>query len=47
MHDAYLAIARREPQRVLMLDARRQADIVHREIVDAVRTKFLGAARTA
>lgn len=47
VHDAYLAIARREPHRVLMLDARRQADIVHREIVDAVRIKFLGAAKTA
>jgi len=47
VHNAYLAIARREPHRVLMLDARRQADIVHREIVDAVRTKFLGAAKTA
>ncbi len=47
VHDAYLAIAGREPHRVLMLDARRQADIVHREIVDAVRTRFLGAAKTA
>ena len=47
VHDAYLAIARREPHRVLMLDARRQPDIVHREIVDAVRTRFLGAAKTA
>ena len=46
-HDAYLAIARREPHRVLMLDARRQADIVHREIVDAVRQRFLGTAKTA
>jgi dTMP kinase len=47
VHDAYLAIARREPHRVLMLDARRQPDIVHREIVDAVRQRFLGAAKTA
>jgi dTMP kinase len=47
VHNAYLAIARREPQRVLMLDARRSADIVHRDIVDAVRQRFLGAAKTA
>jgi dTMP kinase len=47
VRNAYLAIARREPHRVLMLDARRRADIVHSEIVDAVRQRFLGAARTA
>jgi dTMP kinase len=47
VHDAYLAIAKREPQRVLMLDARRQPDVVHREIVEAVRQRFLGAARSA
>jgi dTMP kinase len=47
VHDAYLAIARREPHRVLMLDARRQPDIVHGEIVDAVRQRFLDAAKTA
>jgi dTMP kinase len=46
VHQAYLAIAKREPQRVLMLDARRQADVVHREIVEAVRQRFLGATRT-
>jgi dTMP kinase len=47
VHDAYLAIATREPHRVLMLDARRQPDIVHREIVDAVRQRFLDTAKTA
>jgi dTMP kinase len=41
---AYHAIAKREPQRVLMLDARRLPDVVHREIVEAVRKRFLGAA---
>ena len=45
VHDAYLAIAHREPHRVLMLDARRQPDIVHFEIVEAVRQRFLGAAK--
>lgn len=47
VHDAYRAIARREPQRVLMLDARRMPDVVHKEIVKAVRQKFLGAAKGA
>ena len=47
VHNAYLAIAKREPQRVLMLDARRQPDVVHREIVEAVRERFLGAAKSA
>ncbi len=47
VHQAYLAIARREPQRVLMLDARRPSDVVHRDIVEAVRQRFLGAAKTA
>jgi dTMP kinase len=47
VHDAYLAIAQREPERVLMLDARRQPDVVHKEIVNAVRQRFLGAAKSA
>ena len=47
VHNAYLAIVRREPQRVLILDARRPADIVHRDIVEAVRQRFLGAAKSA
>ncbi len=47
VRNAYLAIAQREPNRVLMLDARRPADVVHPEIVDAIRQKFLGAAKTA
>ena len=41
VHQAYLAIARRERKRVLMLDARRPADVVHPEIVAAVRQRFL------
>lgn len=47
VHDAYLAIAKRDAHRVLMLDARRQPDIVHAEIVEAVRQRFLGAAKSA
>ncbi|MGI9103443.1 MAG: dTMP kinase [Terriglobales bacterium] len=47
VHEAYLVIAQRDSRRVLMLDARRQADIVHGEIVAAVRERILGAAKTA
>ncbi len=47
VHDAYLAIAKRDAQRVLLLDARRQPDVVHADIVDAVRQRFLGAAKSA
>ena len=47
VRNAYLEIARREPERVVLLDARRPADIVHGEIVEAVRTRLLRAAKTA
>lgn len=47
VHDAYMAILKREPQRVLLVDARREPEVVHREIVAAVRAKFLGKAKTA
>jgi len=43
VHDAYLKIAAREPQRVYMVDARRDQETVHREIVAEVR-KRLGIA---
>ena len=33
VHDAYLAIARREPQRVAVVDARQPAEVVHPQIV--------------
>ena len=45
VHKAYLTIAKRQRQRVLMLDARRPADVVHPEIVAAVRRRFLSNAR--
>ena len=41
VHEAYRAIAKREKQRVLMLDARCPADVVHPQIVAAVRERFL------
>ncbi len=44
VHEAYLAIARREPDRVFVVDARRPAEIVQQEILEEVRWRFLGAA---
>ncbi len=41
VHKAYLAIAKRDRDRVLLLDARRPADVVHPQIVAAVRERFL------
>ena len=40
VHQAYLTIAAREPQRVFMVDARREQDIVHREIVAEVKKRI-------
>jgi dTMP kinase len=42
---AFGTIARREPQRVAMVDARRPAEIVHPEIVRIVRERLLSAVR--
>jgi dTMP kinase len=39
---AYKAIAKREPKRVFAVDARRALDVVHQEIVAAVRGRLLG-----
>ena len=41
VHEAFLAIARREPQRVAVVDARRPEDVVHPEIVALVRARLL------
>jgi dTMP kinase len=46
VHQAYLNIARREPQRVYMVDARRDPDTVHRDIVREVKRRLLIAAAT-
>lgn len=40
VHRAYLAIAKREPERVYMVDARRDPDTVHGEIVKEVRKRL-------
>jgi len=45
VHDAYWKIAGREPDRVYMVDARRAPDIVHAEIVAAVRQRLKGDAK--
>ncbi len=46
VHSAYLAIARREPQRVVVVDARASADETHAKILEIIRRK-LKLARSA
>jgi dTMP kinase len=41
VHEAFLAIARREPQRVAVVDARRPVEVVHPEIVSIMRARLL------
>ena len=45
VRDAYLAIARREPERVLVVNARRPIPQVQREIWNAVRERWLRTTR--
>ncbi|MGA2961838.1 MAG: dTMP kinase [Candidatus Korobacteraceae bacterium] len=40
VHDSYLRIAHREPARVYLVDARRGLDVVHADIVAAVRERL-------
>jgi dTMP kinase len=40
VHEQYLAIARREPERVFVVDARKGIPVVHKRIVDAVRERL-------
>jgi dTMP kinase len=47
VRNAYLAIAAREPQRVVVVDARGTADQTHAHILEIVRRKLKSAARTA
>ncbi|HYL11968.1 MAG TPA: dTMP kinase [Terriglobales bacterium] len=44
---AYLAIAQREPQRVVVIDARGSADETHKQILAVVRRKLKSVAKTA
>ncbi len=41
VHQQFLAIARREAERVAVIDARRPMDAVHKEVVAAVRERLL------
>lgn len=41
VRNKYLEIAKREPQRVAIVDARRTADVVHPEILNVVRNRLL------
>ena len=45
VRQAYLAIANRETQRVVMVDARPPSEVVHPEIVSIVRDRLLGASQ--
>jgi dTMP kinase len=47
VHDAYLEIAKREPQRVVVVDARRPAEVVHPQIVKIVRERLLEPRRAS
>jgi dTMP kinase len=47
VRNAYLAIAAREPQRVVVVDARGAAEDTHKHIVEIVRRRLKLAAKTA
>lgn len=40
VHHAYHEIARREPQRVAVIDARRSIDVVHKDVMNVVRKRL-------
>jgi dTMP kinase len=44
VRNKYLEIAKREPQRVVIVDARRTADVVHPEILNVVRNRLMEVA---
>lgn len=47
VHQTYLAIAEREPQRILVVNARGTPDETHEQIIKIVRRKLRLAAKTA
>jgi dTMP kinase len=47
VRNKYLEIAEREPERVEVVDARRTRGVVHRQIFEIVKRKFLGRAKSA
>jgi dTMP kinase len=44
VHDKYLEIAKRDSNRVVVVDARKSADATHPQIVEAVRSRLLEVA---
>ena len=42
VHQQFLAIARREPERVVIIDARRAKDAVQQDVLAAVRRRLMG-----
>lgn len=44
VRDSYLKIAQREPQRVVLIDARPPAEATHAKIVEAIRGRFMSSA---
>lgn len=44
VHEGFLAIAKRETQRVVLIDARRKIEAVHSDVVAAVRKHLLSAS---
>lgn len=46
VHETYLSIARREPQRVAVVNARREIEVVHPEIVQIVRERLMAPQLT-
>ena len=47
VRNKYLEIAEREPERVVVVNARRTRGVVHQEILTVVKRRFLGKAKTA
>lgn len=45
VHEAYHRIAKREPERVFMLNARRPIDVVHHDILNEVRKRLMPKMR--
>jgi dTMP kinase len=41
VHEQFMVIARREPQRVVIIDARRSKDAVQTDVLDAVRQRLM------
>ena len=42
VHQQFMAIAHRDAERVVMIDARRPMEAVHQDVVAAVRQRLLG-----